>query len=116
MLLSMFSKELVAASNIPIILSILTQGEEYGYQIIKKVKEYSGGALQWSEPMLYPVLHRLERDGFIVSRWHVLDNGRKRKYYAITPEGRALLTDKQGEWIEMIQLFTKIWNLKPSTS
>ena len=108
----MISKEMIGASTVPIILSILTDGEDYGYEIIKKVKEYSRGQLEWSEPMLYPVLHRLERDGHITSRWEVPESGRKRKYYAITPEGRALLTEKKSEWEQMILMLTQMWGLK----
>jgi DNA-binding PadR family transcriptional regulator len=110
----MISKEMIGASTIPIILSILVKGEDYGYEIIKKVKEYSGGTLEWSEPMLYPVLHRLERNNQIKATWRILDNGRKRKYYSITNEGRSLLETKKSEWTEMIMMLTKMWELKPA--
>ena len=109
----MISKEMTGASTIPIILSILLEGEDYGYEIIKKVKQYSGGKLEWSEPMLYPVLHRLERNRQIKSRWRIVDNSRKRKYYSITPEGRTLLETKKSEWTDMITMLSKMWNLKP---
>ena len=56
-------KDLVAASATPLVLSILSEGESYGYAIIKRVDELSGGELQWTDGMLYPVLHRLERNG-----------------------------------------------------
>jgi DNA-binding PadR family transcriptional regulator len=59
----MISKALIAASTKPLILSILLNGENYGYQIIQSVKRISGGQLEWSDGMLYPVLHRLEKDG-----------------------------------------------------
>lgn len=110
----MLSKEMVGASTVPIILSILLQGENYGYEIIRKVKDLSEGTLEWSEPMLYPVLHRLERNNYIQSQWRVLENGRKRKYYSITPTGRELLAEKQSEWTEMIGVMIRMWNLKPS--
>ncbi|MSV28852.1 MAG: PadR family transcriptional regulator, partial [Bryobacterales bacterium] len=57
------SKDLVAASATPLVLAILAQGDSYGYAIIKRVGELSGGHLQWTDGMLYPVLHRLERQG-----------------------------------------------------
>ncbi len=112
----MISKEMIGASTVPIILSILMEGEDYGYEIIKKVKTYSGGQLEWSEPMLYPVLHRLERGGHITATWKVLENSRKRKYYAITPEGKALLEVKKSEWEQMMLMLSNMWNLslKPS--
>ena len=56
-------KDLVAASATPLVLSILSEGENYGYAIIKRVSELSGGELQWTDGMLYPLLHRLERHG-----------------------------------------------------
>ena len=87
----MISKALVAASTKPIILSILLSGENYGYQIIQSVKRISGGKLEWSDGMLYPVLHRLEKDGFISSKWKISDGGRLRKYYRITNLGKKEL-------------------------
>lgn len=107
----MYSKELVAASTIPLILSILTGGRSYGYLIIKKVKELSGGELLWSEAMLYPVLKRMEKDGMIRSTWVVAEGGRKRKYYDITPEGKTVLHKKQAEWYGLTSVFSKLWSL-----
>ena len=107
------SKELIGASTIPIILTILTDGENYGYELIKKVKVYSGDQLQWSEAMLYPVLHRMQRDNLINSRWEQLENGRKRKYYSITKTGRVALEEKKEEWQVMLGLFQRMWKLDP---
>ncbi|HZL13994.1 MAG TPA: PadR family transcriptional regulator, partial [Verrucomicrobiae bacterium] len=78
---AMLTKDLVAASSKPLLLSILAGGESYGYEIIQKVRELSGGQIEWSDGMLYPVLHRLERDGLIESEWKEADTGRQRKYY-----------------------------------
>ena len=80
----MISKELVAASSTPIILSILSQDESYGYSIIQNVRRLSDGEMEWTDGMLYPVLHRLERQGLIRSRWSKSETGRKRKYYKTT--------------------------------
>ncbi len=106
-----YSKELVAASTVPIILSILRGGRSYGYLVIKKVKELSGGELQWSEAMLYPVLKRMERDGLVKSSWVVAEGGRKRKYYDITEMGQEVLRQKQAEWFRMTSVFSKLWSL-----
>ena len=62
-------KDLVAATATPLVLAILSEGESYGYAIIKRVDELSGGELQWTDGMLYPVLHRLERNGHVEARW-----------------------------------------------
>ena len=82
------NKDLVAASATPIVLGVLAQGEEYGYSILKRITEASGGELDWSEGMLYPLLHRLEHQGLIESHWVSADGARRRKYYAITDAGR----------------------------
>ena len=91
-------KDLVAASATPLVLAILQEGESYGYAILKRVAELSGGELTWTDGMLYPLLHRLERLGYIGARWGVSETGRKRRYYRITPDGRAQLTVQRRQW------------------
>lgn len=112
----MASKELTAASTIPLILSILTQGKSYGYLIIKNVQELSEGDLEWSEAMLYPVLHRMERSDLIKSEWVVPDQGRKRKYYSITALGKETLHAKKEEWLGVHNVLVKLWALDVKTS
>src|SRR5687767_5572416 len=92
------SKDLVAASATPLVLAILAGGDSYGYAIIKRVAELSGGHLQWTDGMLYPVLHRLERQGYVAAKWSTSDTGRRRKYYRITKEGRAQLAAHREQW------------------
>lgn len=91
-------KDLVAASATPLVLAILSEGESYGYAIIKRVDELSGGELNWTDGMLYPVLHRLERNGLIEAHWGRSDTGRRRKYYRLTRMGSAELTDQRRQW------------------
>lgn len=114
----MASKELIAASTIPLILSILTKGKSYGYLIIKSIRELSEGSLEWSEAMLYPVLHRMERNGLIQSEWIISESGKKRKYYAITEEGKLVLHEKQKEWLNVHNVFLSLWitNNNPKTN
>jgi len=92
------SKDLIAASAEPLILSILSKKESYGYALIKVVKSVSRGDINWTEGMLYPVLHRLERRGFIQSSWDTKDTGRKRKYYRILDKGMKHLQHSLQEW------------------
>ena len=92
------NKDLVAASATPLVLAILADGESYGYAIIKRVTELSGGHLQWTDGMLYPVLHRLERQGYVAAKWSASETGRKRKYYRVTREGRAHLAIQRQQW------------------
>lgn len=91
-------KDLVAASATPLVLAILAEGDSYGYAILKRVAELSGGQLQWTDGMLYPVLHRLERQGLVAARWSASANGRRRRYYRITQEGRAHLEARRRQW------------------
>lgn len=111
----MISKNLTAASTKPIILGILKQGNSYGYLIIKKIKELSGGKMKYSDGMLYPVLHRLEKDGLIQSEWTLKDDTRPRKYYAITEEGKQALALEQEQWIQVNSVLNQIWEVKPTT-
>src|SRR5512136_1199358 len=103
-------KDLVAASATPLILSILSEGESYGYAIIKRVAELSGGELEWTDGMLYPVLHRMERSGLIESRWARAESGRQRKYYRITKAGRDQLADERRKWQTVDKTLGKIWS------
>lgn len=91
-------KDLVAASATPLVLAILSEGESYGYAIIKRVAELSGGKLQWTDGMLYPVLHRLERHGYIVAAWGESASGRRRKIYRLTPSGTGELAHQRQKW------------------
>ena len=109
------SKDLVAASATPLVLAILAEGDSYGYAIIKRVTELSGGHLQWTDGMLYPVLHRLERQGLVAARWSEADSGRQRKYYRITKEGRAQLAAQRQHWQVVDDTLRGIW-MKVSTA
>ena len=94
----MIRKELVAASAEPLILSLLARGESYGYAILQEIKARSGGKLQWTDGMLYPVLHRLERRGLIKARWGESETGRKRKYYSLKKEGKTAMVKHEEQW------------------
>jgi PadR family transcriptional regulator PadR len=103
------TKDLVAASSIPLILSILEEGESYGYAIIQRVRELSGGQIEWTDGMLYPVLHRLEGQGCIRARWGTSETGRKRKYYALVSRGRAVLKDQKEQWLLVQATLGRLW-------
>lgn len=103
------NKDLMAASSTPIVLAILAEGDSYGYAILKRVRELSGGQMAWTDGMLYPVLHRLERLGHIESRWETADSGRRRKYYGITSRGRAQLAEERRQWQAVDATLRGIW-------
>lgn len=99
------NKTLVAAATKPLVLAILRGGEDYGYQIIQRVSEISGEEISWSEPMLYPFLQRMEKDGLIASRWKIAENNRLRRYYRLTKLGRAELEKERSHWSKVQALF-----------
>lgn len=92
------NKDLIAASSTPIVLAILAESDSYGYAILQHVREMSGGQMVWTDGMLYPVLHRLERLGYVEARWEVAESGRRRKYYRITSDGRGQLAEERRQW------------------
>ena len=107
-------KDLVAASATPLVLAILAEGESYGYAILKQVRALSGGELDWTDGMLYPLLHRLGRLGYVTTEWRSPE-GRRRKYYAITDQGRARLAEEQRQWEAVDDTLRGIWRaLSPS--
>lgn len=113
---SMLAKDLVAASSKPMVLSILAKGESYGYEIIQKVRELSGGHIEWSDGMLYPVLHRLEREGLIKSEWRESEIGRERKYYFLSRDGHKALQNEREQWLTVHNTLSKLWQLKPAST
>jgi PadR family transcriptional regulator, regulatory protein PadR len=103
------NKDLIAASSTPIVLAILAEEDSYGYAILQRVRELSGGRMEWTDGMLYPVLHRLERLGHVEARWEVAESGRRRKYYRITSQGRAHLADERRQWQAVDATLRGIW-------
>lgn len=102
------AKDLVAASAIPLVLAILDEGESYGYAILKRIAELSGGELEWTDGMLYPLLHRLERLGHVEART-TIQGGRRRRYYRITDAGRNVLSEQRRQWEVVSDALHKAW-------
>jgi PadR family transcriptional regulator PadR len=103
------TKDLVAASATPMVLGILADGDSYGYAILRRIYELSDGELDWTEGLLYPLLHRLERLGFVESSWQSVTGERRRKYYRITEPGRAELAEQRRQWDTVVQALKEIW-------
>ena len=112
--MSKMSKELIGASSIPIILTFLSKKESYGYEIIQEIKKISDNQLELGEGTLYPVLHKLEKKKLIQSTWKVAENGRKRKYYSISKEGKKELASEQENWTLINQIMTQLWKVEPN--
>lgn len=103
------AKDLVAASATPMVLGILAEGESYGYAILKRINELSAGELDWTEGGLYPLLHRLERLGYVESTWQSVAGERRRKYYRITNSGLAELAEQRRQWDTVVDALKKVW-------
>ncbi len=93
------SKEMVKGSTVVLVLNLIKNKPMYGYEMIKSMEISSGGAFQWKEGTLYPILHGLEVEGMLESFWDDKESGRKRKYYRITDKGLKNLSQKHQEWL-----------------
>ncbi len=102
-------KDLVAASATPLVLAILDEGESYGYAILKRVRELSDGELEWTDGMLYPLLHRLHRLGYVATEWRTAPEGRRRRYYSITDDGRGALAEHKRQWEAVSRALGDVW-------
>jgi len=102
-------KDLVAASATPLVLAILAEGESYGYAILRRVRELSNGELDWTDGMLYPLLHRLHRLGYVTTEWRTPPEGRRRRYYAVTDGGRSALAEHRRQWETVTRALRGIW-------
>ena len=91
-------KTLMSGSTTLLILSLLSGGEMYGYEIITELANRSDKTFELKEGTLYPLLHGLERAGYVESFEKASPQGRMRKYYRITKKGRGLLEEKEQEW------------------
>jgi PadR family transcriptional regulator, regulatory protein PadR len=103
------NKDLIAASSTPLVLAILAEEDSYGYAILQRVRDLSGGRMEWTDGMLYPVLHRLERQGLVEAWWAVAENGRRRKYYRITSRGREQLAEERRQWQAVDATLRGVW-------
>ncbi|MGX5694911.1 PadR family transcriptional regulator [Agromyces soli] len=102
-------KDLVAAAATPVVLGILAEGESYGYAILQRITDLSDGELRWSDGMLYPLLHRLERLGHVHSEWRQSDAGRPRKHYRLSEQGAAALAEQQRQWSVVGGVLSRVW-------
>ncbi len=108
----MVPKELVAASTKPLILAVLSRGESYGYAIIQQIRQQSDGQLEWSEGMLYPVLHRMEKEKLILASWKTGENGRKRKYYRLSAAGTRAIESERQHWLAVHETLISFWGAR----
>ena len=94
----------------------MARGESYGYDIIQQIRAYSGGQIEWTDGMLYPVLHRLEAQGLIEAEWRISEAGRKRKYYLLSDKGRDALQQKREQWDIVAATLSRLWKGEPCST
>lgn len=109
----MVSARLIAASYKPLVLSLLANGEVYGYQIIRRIRHLSDGKIRWTPGRLYPLLHQMEAEGLVEATWRTADSGRDRKYYRLTPKGAQALAAEKREWLDVHQVMLTLWGPEP---
>lgn len=95
-----------------LVLSLLEDQPRHGYDVSKLIQIRSGGALQFHVTSLYPLLHRLEKQGWIVGRWVEKAEQRRRRYYTLTPQGRRVLRSKQKGWQDFVNLISRITGIE----
>jgi transcriptional regulator len=95
-----------------LVLSLLEHQPRHGYDISKLIQLRSGGELRFHVTSLYPLLHRLEKHGWIVGRWVEKAEQRRRRYYSLTPRGRTALRVKQQSWKDFVALITRVTGIE----
>jgi DNA-binding PadR family transcriptional regulator len=100
---SVFSSELVRSSTDLVILALLRDRPMYGYEILMTLSERGNGEFQFKQGTLYPVLYRLEREGWIRAKWETPPKGKKRKVYCLTAEGKKELYCRSGQWSQFVK-------------
>lgn len=106
------SRELIGASAIPFVLSVLKKEDSYGYEIVQQIKKLTDGKISWQEASIYPVLKKLENNGMIKSYWKVLENERPRKYYTLLADGENQLIQNRQEWELVQSVLGKLWGIE----
>lgn len=98
-----------------LLLAVLGDGPSYGYQIVNQLNDRAIGLLDLGEGTVYPVLHRLEKRGLIAAAWREGENGRRRKYYRLTPKGRKSQQENLRQWQGLMQLMQGVIGPAPTT-
>ncbi len=111
-----FSPSLLKGTTPGLILALLAERPMHGYELARTLEERSTGALALGQGVLYPALHRLERDGLIAGAWHAAPNGPERRVYRLTPQGHAALAERQAEWTAFAQAVGRVLQPPPPRS
>ena len=93
-----------------VLLALLQERPMYGYEISQEMARLGGGYFEMKEGLLYPSLHRLQKEGLLSSQWRQTETDRRRKYYTITAAGRERLQEQSSEWLMFMQKLQEIIN------
>lgn len=107
-------KSLVSGSTMLLILSLLKDGDMYGYEMVTELERRSEGCFQLKEGTLYPLLHNMEKMKYLKSYIKPAPNGKDRKYYCLTEAGRAQLEYKEEEWYYFSGKVNKVLGFSPA--
>ena len=91
-----------------LILSLLRDRAMHGYEMCLEIERRAGGYFSLKHSTLYPLLHRLEKQGFIVGEWKALDAGKPKKVYKLTRKGRAFYSENAQQWRELFVSLTRL--------
>ncbi len=109
----MIPRALASATLKPMVLSILATGENYGYQIIQRIRDLSEGDIHWTTGTLYPFLHDLENEELVESYWQNVEGAPRRKYYRLTPLGWQALDHEKAQWMSVHRILMRLWGQQP---
>ena len=108
-----FDKTLLSGSNARLVLSLLKDGDKYGYEMVQELKRRSDNVFALKEGTLYPLLHALEKAGEVESYYRTAPTGRERRYYRLTRKGEDRLRDKVREWRVFSESVNTVLNAVP---
>ena len=104
-----WSQQIRKGSTKLAILQLVSERERYGYEIVTSIRERTKGALEVAEGNVYPALHDLEKEGHVTSSWREVEPGvPPRKYYRLTPQGRALRASLVKEWKDHVAAIERL--------
>jgi len=109
-------RELMRGAGPTAVLKLLSSRAMYGYELVEKLAARSDGVLAMGQSTLYPMLYNLESKGLIESDWRDADNGRRRKYYALTGKGKAKLSEDMESWSRLLEAMAALGVTKGAPS
>jgi len=85
------------------ILSVLESGALHGYEIARRIEQQTQGKLRFTLASLYPLLYRMEKQGWVRGEWQIGDTGRRRRRYRLTSSGKKKVAPLRAEWSELFE-------------